>query len=88
MFLIISKEEITNKGDIRMIRIEGLTKRQLKIADLIWACSTFEETEDIVQKIGREADVIRELVLLGAIDKRVEMQTDFSKIQKLLSTIG
>lgn len=71
-----------------MIKLEGLSKRQVKIADLLWACSTVEETEDLVQKIGREADVVRELMILAGIDQRVEMQTDFSKIQKLLSTIG
>jgi nicotinic acid mononucleotide adenylyltransferase len=71
-----------------MIKIEGLSKRQMKIADLLWACSTIEETEELVEQIGKEADVVRELMLLAGIDELVEVQTDFSKIQTLLKNIG
>jgi nicotinic acid mononucleotide adenylyltransferase len=71
-----------------MIKIENLNKRQMKIADLFWACETIEETEELVEQIGQEADVVRELMLLAGIDELVEAQTDFSKIQTLLKNIG
>jgi hypothetical protein len=71
-----------------MIKIENLSKRQMKIADLLWACETIEETEELVEQIGKEADVVRELMLLAGIDELVEVQTDFSKIQTLLKNIG
>lgn len=60
----------------------------MKIADLLWACETIEETEELVEQIGKEADVVRELMLLAGIDELVEAQTDFSKIQTLLKNIG
>jgi hypothetical protein len=60
----------------------------MKIADLLWACETIEETEELVEQIGQEADVVRELMLLAGIDELVEAQTDFSKIQTLLKNIG
>lgn len=71
-----------------MIKIENLNERQMKIADLLWACETIEETDELVEQIGQEANVVRELILLAGIDELVEAQTDFSKIQTLLKNIG
>lgn len=71
-----------------MIKLENLNKRQIKIADLLWACETAEETEELVEQIGYEAETIRELMMLATIDILVDEQMDFSKIQTLLKNIG
>lgn len=71
-----------------MIKLENLNKRQMKIADLLWACETAEETDQLVEQIGYEADTVRELMMLATIDILVDEQLDFSKIQTLLKNIG
>jgi hypothetical protein len=60
----------------------------MKIADLLWACETAAETEELVEQIGCEAETIKTLMLLATIDELVDEQLDFSSIQCLLKNIG
>jgi hypothetical protein len=71
-----------------MIKLENLNIRQMKIADLLWACETTEETDELVEQIGCEAETIRELMMLATIDQLVDEQLNFSRIQTLLKNIG
>ena len=51
--------------------IDGLSKRQKIIATLLWEAESWEETELIIEQFGVEAKVIRELIVLEAIDELV-----------------
>ena len=53
------------------MRIDGLSKRQKIIATLLWEAESWEETEFIVSQFGVEAEAIRELIVLEAIDELV-----------------
>lgn len=49
-----------------MIRIEGLTKRQIKIADLLWSC-TPEEAEALCK--NPEVAVVRDMIVAAVFDE-------------------
>ena len=51
--------------------IDGLSKRQMIIATLLWEAESWEETEFIIEQLGVEAEAIRELIVLEAIDELV-----------------
>lgn len=51
--------------------IDGLSKRQMIIATLLWEAESWEETEFIIEQFGAEAESIRELLILEAIDELV-----------------
>lgn len=51
--------------------IDGLSKRQMIIATLLWEAESWEETELIIGQFGIEAEAIRELIILEAIDELV-----------------
>lgn len=51
--------------------IDGLSKRQMIIASLLWEAESWEETEFIIEQFGVEAKAIRELIVLEAIDELV-----------------
>ena len=53
------------------MHIDGLSKRQKIIATLLWEAESWEETEFIIDQFGVEAKVIRELIVLEAIDELV-----------------
>jgi hypothetical protein len=53
------------------MHIDGLSKRQKIIATLLWEAESWEETEFIIGRFGVEAEAIRELILLEAIDELV-----------------
>lgn len=45
------------------------TKQQHQIADLLWAAESVEEADAIVQKFGRDAIVVRDLMLAATMDE-------------------
>ena len=51
--------------------IDGLSKRQMIIATLLWEAESWEETEFIIKQLGAEAESIRELLILETIDELV-----------------
>ena len=53
------------------MHIDGLSKRQKIIATLLWEAESWEEAEFIIEQFGVEAKVIRELIVLEAIDELV-----------------
>ena len=53
------------------MNIDGLSKRQKIIATLLWEAESWEETELIIDQFGIEAEAIRELIVLEAIDELV-----------------
>jgi hypothetical protein len=65
--------------------IDGLSKRQKNIATLLWEAESWEETEFIVGQLGVEAEAIRELIVLEAIDELVWCNGACKQAEEILS---
>jgi hypothetical protein len=55
-----------------MIEIPGLTSRQCMIADMIWEAPTMKDVSAIVQAIGPDAAVVRDMLLAATYDEFAE----------------
>ena len=67
--------------------INGLSKRQKIIATLLWEAESWEETEFIVSQFGIEAEAIRELIVLEAIDELVWCNGACVEAERVLAEI-
>lgn len=67
------------------MHIDGLSKRQKIIATLLWEAESWEETEFIVSQFGIEAEAIRELIVLEAIDELVWCNDACKQAEEILS---
>ena len=67
------------------MHIDGLSKRQKIIATLLWEAESWEETEFIVSQFGVEAEAIRELIVLEAIDELVWCNDACKQAEEILS---
>ena len=65
--------------------IDGLSKRQKIIATLLWEAESWEETEFVVSQFGIEAEAIRELIVLEAIDELVWCNDACKQAEEILS---
>jgi hypothetical protein len=56
-----------------MITITGLTKRQVKLLDKMWAIDSYQEymdwKESMTQKQVQEVDTLEEMVMLAELDE-------------------
>ena len=69
------------------MHIDGLSKRQKIIATLLWEAESWEETELIIEQFGVEAKVIRELIVLEAIDELVWCNGGCDQAEQILCDI-
>lgn len=67
------------------MHIDGLSKRQKIIATLLWEAESWEETEFIISQFGIEAEVIRELIVLEAIDELIWCNDACKEAEEILS---
>lgn len=67
------------------MHIDGLSKRQKIIATLLWEAESWEETEFVVSQFGIEAEAIRELIVLEAIDELVWCNDACKQAEEILS---
>lgn len=67
------------------MNIDGLSKRQKIIATLLWEAESWEETEFIIGRFGVEAEAIRELIVLEAIDELVWRNDACKEAEEILS---
>ena len=67
------------------MHINGLSKRQKIIATLLWEAESWEETELIISQFGVEAEAIRELIVLEAIDELVWCNDACKEAEEILS---
>ena len=67
------------------MHIDGLSKRQKIIATLLWEAESWEETEFIISQFGIEAEAIRELIVLEAIDELVWCNDACKQAEEILS---
>lgn len=69
------------------MHIDGLSKRQMIIATLLWEAESWEETEFIIEQFGIEAKVVRELIVLEAIDELVWCNGACDQAEQILCDI-
>lgn len=69
------------------MHIDGLSKRQKIIATLLWEAESWEETELIIEQFGSEAESIRELLILEAIDELVWCDDACVEAKRVLAEI-
>lgn len=60
------------------LHIELQTDLQIYIADLLWACQTKEEVDAILSVWGKEAIVVKEMMIAAAMD--TVMDTNIAEI--------
>jgi hypothetical protein len=71
------------------MKIEGLTKQQVRICDALWACDTNEAVTAYVRSLPRrlqhEAAVLVDMMILEAIDEQVEEMSSYPDAERLIS---
>jgi hypothetical protein len=55
-----------------MIEIDGLNARQAMIADMLWEAPTMKDVAAIVQAIGPDAAVVRDMLVAATNDEFAE----------------
>jgi hypothetical protein len=55
-----------------MIEIDGLNARQAMIADMLWEAPTMKDVAAIVQAIGPDAAVVRDMLVAATYDEFAE----------------
>lgn len=69
------------------MEIQGLSPRQCCIADAIWSCTSRDQVDEVIEQYGREAELVRELILVAAIDDSVADQTAFPQVEHALRNV-
>lgn len=62
--------------------ITGLTLKQVELANILWNCQSTEEMLTTVETLGKDAEVVRDMIIAGTLDDFSE--TDIA--QHILST--
>jgi len=70
------------------MQIEGLNHHQRVIADLLWKCDTLERVNEIVQVLGRDAQLVFELMKLAALDEDIDSMQEFPVAKQMLKQIS
>ena len=53
-----------------MVKLEGLTKRQMIIAECLWnKCDTQGDVQAVLKHFGKDADLVYELLTAAALDE-------------------
>jgi hypothetical protein len=48
--------------------IKGLTRRQVEIADQLWACETLDDADEVVARYGTDGVVVHSLMVAEVLD--------------------
>jgi len=48
--------------------IKGLTRRQVEIADALWACETLDDADEVVARYGADGVVVHSLMVAEVLD--------------------
>ena len=52
----------------KAIKIEGLTEYQVKLANILWQCENNVQVAAVIALFGKEAKLVRELMVAAALD--------------------
>jgi hypothetical protein len=68
------------------ITLQGLTKQQYQIADMIWRCDSQEDVQRLLAAMPaqykQDAETIHELMIAAVMDQQEEITAD---VQELIS---
>jgi acetylglutamate synthase len=71
-----------------MIKIEGLTARQVQIMELLWGCETQDEAEELILSLPTEKDQWEGLSLMRiALDEVMEQQGEIKKYEAIANLV-
>jgi len=66
------------------IVLEGLTKQQYQIADMIWSCDSQEAVEQLMQAMPeqykRDAETVHTLMIAAVMDQHEDITEDVKDI--------
>ena len=66
------------------ITLEGLTRQQYQIADLLWNCDSDEQVQTLIQSMPaqykRDAVSIHQLMIAAVMDQHTEVSEDVKDI--------
>ena len=66
------------------ITLQGLTKQQYQIADLLWGCDTQDQVAQLIssmpQAYRQDAETIYELMIAAVMDQHEEITEDVQAI--------
>jgi len=68
--------------------IEGLSKRQKIIVTLLCEAETWDETEAIVDTFGKDAALLRQLIIYETIDELCFDESQFDQAREILERIA
>jgi hypothetical protein len=61
-----------------MITLEGLSKQQVQIADMLWKCNSLEDVDRLVRNMPpsyrQDAVTLKELMIAASLDEVQETQ--------------
>jgi hypothetical protein len=70
------------------MELAGLTERQAKIATILWSCDSMEDVDKIIELFGKDAEVVRDLILMEALEEELSEQESFEHIEDYLRGIS
>jgi hypothetical protein len=75
------------------IQLEGLTQRQIVIADMIWACGTKSEVDRLIkflptQEMKDEAESIVQMMIMATVEQCYDGISPMDEATKVLKRIA
>lgn len=71
------------------ITIQGLTKQQYQIADMIWSCDSQEDVQRLIQNLPlqykQDAETVHQLMIAAVMDGYEDITDD---VKELISRIS
>jgi hypothetical protein len=72
-----------------MIKLQGLTKRQHQIADMIWSCDSQKDLDTLISvmppEYKQDAVTVHELMLAAVFDQQLEIREDVKELIQSIS---
>jgi len=70
------------------MELAGLTERQATIASILWACDSMEQVDKVIELFGKDAETVRDLILMEALEEELQEQDSFEHIEEYLRNIS
>jgi len=71
------------------IELQGLSKQQYQIADMIWSCESQEDVDRLIRNLPQaykqDAVVIHQLMIAAVMDQHMEITED---VKAVIASIG
>lgn len=64
--------------DMGGLTLQGLSKKQRRIAELLWICETKEEVAAVTKYYGQDAFIVADMMMAEHLD--TVMDTDLAKL--------